>query len=404
MRLLVFDESLFSQSVQTLCFNLLPALSRFCEKLVWVVPNHLQPEFAKRVHDAPLLLLQGHNWPRWSLRCLPQRLLRKVNPSLIGTVGSGAAGSLRDARIRTLAKKYRCTHFLTSCIFSQPWPNVELPVFGVVCDINPAMPVEVRLNIERWVTEAQGIFGISEFTRQELQRAHSSEADKIHAIPLAAPGVKNWNPKPPAARQFDFYYPAAAMPHKNHLVLFQACVMLAQAGWHFRLGLSGSGTNSFNANGRFTNPQMEEARRFLYEHAALLGEIVDVIGDVEPPVVEQLYERTRSVVLPSAYEGFGFPLAEAVCRGIPIICSDIPAFREQLETYGPLHWVRIVPSDDPVRLAVAMEDFLKCAPDIPRNQELTERTSRWTWEHVAQRCFELLTAGTTNAPSALYGV
>src|SRR5262249_731372 len=116
MRLLVFDEVCFRGSMETLCLNLLPALSRFCEILVWVVPNYLHQELANHINDAPRLLLEGHNWPRWSMRWLPQRLLRKANPSLSGAVGQAAARSVRDARIRALAKKHRCTHFLTSYV------------------------------------------------------------------------------------------------------------------------------------------------------------------------------------------------------------------------------------------------------------------------------------------------
>jgi len=397
MRLLVFDEALVSGSVQTLCLNLLPALSRFCEIVVWAVPNYLHPEFANRIDDAPRLRLEGHNWPRCSIRCLPQRVLLRANLSLIGTLGHAAVRSLRDTRIRALAKKYRCTHFLTSCIFYQPLPDVALPVFGFVCDINPAMPNEARLNIGRWVTEAQGIFGISEFTRQELQRAQPSEADKIYAIPLAAPEFKNWNPKPPAAREFDFYYPAAAMPHKNHLVLFRACVALAQYGWRFRLALSGNGIDGFRANGAFSSPEMNEARHFLLDHAPLLGHIVEVIGEVGLTAVDTLYENTRCVVLPSSYEGFGFPLAEARDRGIPVICSNIPAFREQLEALsGPAN-VQIVPVNDAGCLAAAMENFLKCAPESLRGQKPTAELCRWTWQDAAQRCYELLSTGTTKA-------
>jgi glycosyltransferase involved in cell wall biosynthesis len=396
MRLLVFDEPLVSGSVKTLRLNLLPALSQFSEILVWVLPNYLHPEFASRINHAPRLLLEGHNWPRWSVRCLPQRLLRKANPSLTGTMGQAAAHSLRDARIRALARKYRCTHFLTSCVFDQPMPEVALPVFGFVLDINPDVSDEVRLNIGRWVASAQGIFGISEFTRQELQRAHPSEADKIHAVPLAAPELKNWNPKPPAVRKFDFYYPAVAMPHKDHLVLFQACVTLARLGLRFRLALSGAGVDGFRVDGGFTNPALEETRRFLHDHASLLDHRVEVIGEVNSTVVDALYEDTRSVVLPSNYEGFGFPLAEAIHRGIPVICSEIPPFREQLETLGGPPNVQIVPAKDAGSLAAAMEHFLKCGPEAPSDQERTADLRRWTWQDAAQHCFELLSRETAN--------
>jgi glycosyltransferase involved in cell wall biosynthesis len=397
MRLLVFDEAFFCGGLQILCLNLLPALSRFCEILVWVVPNYLQPEYANRITEAPSLFLEGHNWPRWSPRCLPQRLLRKANPSLSAPLSYAAACSLRDARIRALARKYRSTHFLTSSMFQAPLPDVALPVFCFVCDINPVMPSKLRLDIARWVTEAQGIFGISEFTRQELQRAHPSHAAKIHAVPIAAPELKNWNPKPLAARRFDFYYPAHAGPHKNHLVLFQACVALAQLGYRFRLALSGQCTDGFRVNGGFTNPKMEEARRFLHEHAPLLDHRVEVIGEVALPVVDTLYEDTRCVVLPSAYEGFGFPLGEAIDRGLPVICSDIPPFREQLAMFERPANVQIVPANDAVSLAASMEHFLKCAADAQEDRKPGESLRRWTWQNTAQRCFELLSTSTTSA-------
>ena len=398
-RLLVFDEVLFNGAVQTLCLNLLPALSEFCEILVWVIPNYLHPDFANRISDAPSLLLEGHNWPRWSLRCLPQRLLRKANPSLTGPTGYAAARSLRDARIRALAKKYRCTHFLTSRLYHQPVPDVELPIFAFAFDINPTSSGELKLNFARWVTKAQAIFGISEFTRQELQRVQPSQAGKIHAIPLAAPKYKSWNPKPPTERQFDFYYPASAWAHKNHLVLFQACIALAQLGCRFRLALSGICIDGFRVNGHFgplEGPEMEKARRFLHDHASLLDHRIEVIGEVPSPVVDQLYEDTRCVVLPSAYEGFGFPLAEAIHRGLPVICSNIPAFREQLAMFGRPPNVQIVHANDAVSLAAAMEHFLKYAPNAPSDEKPTADLRRWTWQDAAQRCFELLSRETAN--------
>src|SRR5690349_13961653 len=33
------------------------------------------------------------------------------------------------------------------------------------------------------------------------------------------------------------------------------------------------------------------------------------------------------VVLPSASEGFGLPLAEAALFRVPVVCTDLPAFR-----------------------------------------------------------------------------
>jgi len=41
-----------------------------------------------------------------------------------------------------------------------------------------------------------------------------------------------------------------------------------------------------------------------------------------------LYQHTRAVLYPSFYEGFGFPILEALQKGVPVIASDISSSRE----------------------------------------------------------------------------
>jgi glycosyltransferase involved in cell wall biosynthesis len=40
------------------------------------------------------------------------------------------------------------------------------------------------------------------------------------------------------------------------------------------------------------------------------------------------YQEADAVALPSRYEGFGFPVVEAMACGTPVVCSDIPVLRE----------------------------------------------------------------------------
>jgi glycosyltransferase involved in cell wall biosynthesis len=40
------------------------------------------------------------------------------------------------------------------------------------------------------------------------------------------------------------------------------------------------------------------------------------------------YRQCRLLLAPSITEGFGLPIAEALLAGCPVVCSDIPAFRE----------------------------------------------------------------------------
>lgn len=41
-----------------------------------------------------------------------------------------------------------------------------------------------------------------------------------------------------------------------------------------------------------------------------------------------LYRKAAALVLPSLYEGYGLPIAEAADAGLPIACSDLEVFRE----------------------------------------------------------------------------
>jgi len=48
-----------------------------------------------------------------------------------------------------------------------------------------------------------------------------------------------------------------------------------------------------------------------------------------------LYARADVLVYPSLFEGFGFPVVEAMASGVPIVASDTPALRE---TMGDAGW------------------------------------------------------------------
>ena len=49
---------------------------------------------------------------------------------------------------------------------------------------------------------------------------------------------------------------------------------------------------------------------------------------VDSETLSELYMLSDVVVLPSASEGFGLPLAEAAIFRTPVVCTDLPAFKE----------------------------------------------------------------------------
>lgn len=60
---------------------------------------------------------------------------------------------------------------------------------------------------------------------------------------------------------------------------------------------------------------------------ALSGSVIE-LNDLPDRETAALLRGARGLLFPSFTEGFGLPLAEALALGVPVICSDIPVFRE----------------------------------------------------------------------------
>jgi glycosyltransferase involved in cell wall biosynthesis len=106
--------------------------------------------------------------------------------------------------------------------------------------------------------------------------------------------------------------PGLALPHKN-LSRLVAALSLIPPERRPQLALTAGG---------------DQGR--LAKEAALLGVSGDVrvLGWLEPALLEAAYAGAACVAFPSLVEGFGLPVLEAMMRGVPVVCSDIPPLRE----------------------------------------------------------------------------
>ena len=115
-----------------------------------------------------------------------------------------------------------------------------------------------------------------------------------------------------------------------------------------------------------------------------LSSRVNFTGKVSTETLRSLYRRSEVVVLPSLYEGFGLPAAEAMACETPVVATAVGALPEVLGSEGA---GELVPSRNPLALARAV---LKLQGDAGERRKMGFRGRKrveelFTWEKVAER-------------------
>ncbi len=108
--------------------------------------------------------------------------------------------------------------------------------------------------------------------------------------------------------------------------------------------------------------------------AALRAGGADLRGYVTPDELLALYRGAAALVLPSRFEGFGLPVAEAMACGTPVVLSSEPALREVAGDAG------IYAEDDDYGAALAQA----LAERHERSVAGIERAKQFTWEAAAR--------------------
>jgi glycosyltransferase involved in cell wall biosynthesis len=153
---------------------------------------------------------------------------------------------------------------------------------------------------------------------------------------------------------------AAKRPHKNQEVLVRAAPLL------------GDGTDVVLAG--HPEPYDQELRRIAEELGARRVHFVDYVTDAE---LEALWELADCAVFPTLAEGFGLPVAEAMARGVPVACSDIPVLREvggDVPSYFDAH--------DPAAVAGATETAIR--ESAARIAAGRTQARRFSWSEAAR--------------------
>ena len=150
---------------------------------------------------------------------------------------------------------------------------------------------------------------ISEFTKQSVHSKLKIPLEKIHLI---YPGINHEffsytiNSKTSTSSPSFIYYPARALPHKNHARLFEAMEIVRKKYPDLSLVLTGADGSNLGS----------------------LPSFVTHKGHITREEVRELYLTASCLVFPSLYEGFGFPPLEAMALGCPVVTSLSGSLKE----------------------------------------------------------------------------
>jgi phosphatidyl-myo-inositol alpha-mannosyltransferase len=103
-------------------------------------------------------------------------------------------------------------------------------------------------------------------------------------------------------------------------------------------------------------------------------------------VLADHYRRSDLFIAPATgQESFGIVLLEAMACGRPIVCSDIPGYRQVVDPCA----ARLVPPGQPEPLAAAIPE-LAFDPELRRTMGSRNRlrSCEYDWDHLARRVRE----------------
>ncbi len=258
--------------------------------------------------------------PSPALAQLPDGL-RRVPVELLDRLGPPRLPLYDQWQLRVAARRHRLDLFY-SPYFDAP---VALPVPTVVT-MHDAVhfrfpelyPIAHRVYYRRLMrlhgTHAAAIVTDSEFSKTELVAAAGVDPQRVHVVPLALPRSFRVDPDAPAAGPryglpADYVlYTGGVEQRKNLWRLLEAYAL-----WCARRpdapALVLTGTRD-----RFA-PHLARAVEL-----GIASRIV-CPGRVEDRDLANVYAAASAAIYPSLYEGFGFPVLEAMTARVPIACS-----------------------------------------------------------------------------------
>jgi glycosyltransferase involved in cell wall biosynthesis len=252
-------------------------------------------------------------------------------------------------------------------------------IYDMTCLLMPQLhtPANVRAesqHYDRVFRRADGLIAISQSAKDDAVRLLDLDPDRIDVI---YPGIpeRYFNAVPNAhglTKPFVLFV-GTVEPRKNIDTLLDAWLQMpASTREAHELVFVGPIGWAGNATVRRLRSGIEGVR---------------VLGYVPEADLPSLTAAAAAFAYPSYYEGFGFPLAQAMAAGVPVVTSNVSSMPEVAGDAGLL-----VEPGSASQLASAL-DRLLTSPTLRQTmrEKGKELARRFTWRNSAERSAEFFT-------------
>ena len=220
---------------------------------------------------------------------------------------------------------------------------------------------------EKVLKRAAGVIAVSENTRQDAVRLLGLDPEKVHAIHSGVPEVYFGAQPRPSERPYVFFL-GTIEPRKNIETLLDAW-QNSRLRDDFDLVIAGaSGWGSAKTLARLASRPPG----------------VRYLGYVPEDELPGLTAGATAFAYPSLYEGFGFPVAQAMAAGVPVITSNTSCLPE-IAGDGAL----LVDPRSAAEIQAALEKLLT-SPTLQRQLRTAAlaRAQEYRWEVCAKKSLE----------------
>ena len=224
------------------------------------------------------------------------------------------------------------------------------------------------------IRHAEHIIAVSDHTKADLMSYCNIDDRKISVV-YEAVDTNMFHPTSFKVRDYKYIlFVGTEYPRKNFASFLRAFAILKkESGVVDDVKIVKAGNP-----GGIDDSLREESLRVIREEG--LEDDVNFTGYISESSLVSLYSHAECLVMPSLYEGFGFPILEAMACDCPVVTSNSSSLREL--AYG---YAELVDPEDDNDIAKGIRSVLT---DESRAEELVQlgrrRVSQFSWDIAAK--------------------